>query len=72
MSWHDYRKSLELAANDVPFYALIMAAMRGADSDNESLLRAAWPEVWEELLRRYHAPGGVLPEDERGHHKAEG
>jgi len=22
-----------------------------------------WPEVWEEMYRRYHAPGGILPED---------
>jgi hypothetical protein len=58
MSVHEYDLSKELA--DYPFYALIMAAMRKADSHNEGKLRAAWPEVWDELYKRYHAPGGML------------
>lgn len=58
MSYHEYQASKEL--DRAPFYALIMAAMRGADSFNEIKLRAAWPEVWDELYARYHAPGGVL------------
>ena len=46
---------------DLPFYSLIMTAMRKADSDNTELLRRAFPEVWRELKARYNAPGGVLP-----------
>lgn len=63
MSLYDYRISQQLDREDYPFYALIMAAMRKADTTNVELLKAAWPEVWDELFRRYHAPGGQLPED---------
>lgn len=60
MSLYDYNISKELGTQDVPFYALVMAAMRKADNDNERLLRQAWPDVWDELFARYHAPGGLL------------
>lgn len=60
MSLYDYRASRELAAQDPPFYALIMAAMRKADSSNELKLRQAWPAIWDELYLRYNAPGGLL------------
>jgi hypothetical protein len=63
MSLHEYQSSLELFHKDTPFYVLIMAAMLKADSKNEMKLRAMWPHVWEELQKRYHAPGGLLPED---------
>lgn len=55
--------SRKLAAMDWPFYALIMAAMRKADTDNLERLRAAFPRVWSEFWDRYHAPGGVLPDE---------
>ena len=58
MSYYDYIVSKELRT--APFYALIMAAMRRADSANDAKLRQAWPDVWNELHERYHAPGGVL------------
>lgn len=45
------------------FYALIMAAMRQADTDNAERLRRCWPDVWQELHARYNAPGGILPDD---------
>lgn len=61
MSLHDYRQSKKLAQEDPPFYSLIMAAMRKADSKNMSKLIFAWPEVWNEFYDRYHAPGGYLP-----------
>ena len=63
MPLYDYQLSQELAAQDVPFYALIMAAMRRADSDNLYMLRQAWPGVYDELRERYNAPGGRLPSD---------
>jgi hypothetical protein len=62
MSLYDYKKSLRLLESDPPFYALIMAAMRQADSDNLELLCDAFPQVWDELQARYNAPGGVLRE----------
>ena len=60
MSKYDYDASKEVAAADYPFYALIMAAMRGADPVNADKLAAAWPDVWDELNERYHSPGGLL------------
>jgi hypothetical protein len=49
---------------DLPFYALIMTAMRQADTRNLAHLQRAWPQVWEELKLRYNAPGGFLTEEE--------
>ena len=60
MSLYDYRESIEIYAKNYQFYALIMAAMRGADSDNIEKLKEAFPEVHKELTARYWAPGGLL------------
>ena len=64
MGWLDYKASLRIECADYSFYALIMAAMRQADTDNAALLKAAWPYVWEDLQERYNAPGGFLTEKE--------
>lgn len=64
MSLYDYKQSIEIAAKDYSFYALVMAAMRQADSDNILLLESTFPEVYTELKARYHAPGGVLPDEQ--------
>lgn len=64
MSLYDYRVAQQLStAQDIPFYSLIMAAMIRADSTNIVLLRAAFPEVWQEVYQRYNAPGGMLDGD---------
>jgi hypothetical protein len=42
-----------------------MAAMRKADTDNLIKLKMAFPEVYDELSKRFYAPRGVLPEEER-------
>ena len=63
MSLHEYGQAIELHRSGVQFYALIMAAMWGADTENTEKLRAAWPDVWSEVYARYHAPGGVLDSD---------
>jgi hypothetical protein len=63
MSLHEYMTSTALAALDPPFYALIMAAMRKADTDNANRLRMAFPAVWNELQARYHAPLGMIEGD---------
>lgn len=60
MSYHEYKVSQEIAQKDYPFYALIMAAMRKADTDNVIKLQREFPEVYLELDRRYHAPDGLL------------
>jgi hypothetical protein len=67
VSIYDYRRSQELVRKEYPFYALIMAAMRGADTANAARLGRAFPETWKELKARYHAPGGILPGEETPH-----
>ena len=61
MSLYDYEKSKEVAAKDYPFYALVIAAMRQADTDNLEKLSRAFPSTYMELKARYNAPGGLLP-----------
>lgn len=60
MTYHEYFISKKIEQHDFPFYALIMAAMRKADDVNITKLKLMWPDVHEELYRRYHAPGGFL------------
>ena len=61
MSHYDYHRSLQLAISDEPFAALIMAAMRRADTNNLETLRNAFPDIYAELAARIDAPNGVLP-----------
>lgn len=64
MSRSDYEASKLIIKAAYPFYSLIMAAMRQADTDNKHKLEAAFPDVWEELKTRYEAPfGGLLAGD---------
>lgn len=63
MSAYDYLASFEISKTDPPFYALIMAAMRRADTENLAQLRAAFPDTYTELEARYNAPGGLLPDE---------
>lgn len=65
MSQYDYIAARSLDAMDMPFYALIMAAMRKADTNNFSKLIRVYPDVWSELNARYHAPNGKLASDMR-------
>ena len=60
MSLHEYLTSQEIDHRQYPFYALIMAAMRQADTNNIERLKQAFPEVHAELEARYNAPGGVI------------
>lgn len=60
MSLFEYQRSAEIVRRDEPFFALVMAAMRQADTDNATRLREAFPETWRELQARYHAPGGRI------------
>ena len=63
MSLYDYEVSKKLAQIDPPFVALIMAAMRKADSVNLLGLKAFFPAIHDELEARYNAPGGRLESD---------
>lgn len=62
MTRHDYQESQHIS-QATTFNAIIMAAMRKADTVNQVKLIAAWPALWAELSARYHAPGGRLPDD---------
>ena len=63
MSYSTFVTGRDISAVDYPFYALIQAAMRQADTDNLEKLKQCWPEVYNELTERYNAPGGKLPGD---------
>lgn len=59
----DYKISQRLFENDIPFSALIAAAMRKADRDNIEKLRETFPQIHDDLFKRYHARGGVLRDE---------
>lgn len=60
-----YRQSLQIiTSGDYEFYALLMAAMRKADTYNLAKLQEAFPQVWDELKQRYNAPGGAITQSE--------
>jgi hypothetical protein len=61
MSHYDHEQSKSIDAADYPFYALIMAAMRQADSRNRELLWQAFPDIWDEVQ-----DPGAIRRSERG------
>ena len=63
MSYFDYTTSQQIVAKDYTFYALIMAAMRQADTNNLAELKEAFPSTYDELEKRYEAPGGFLADE---------
>lgn len=63
MSLYDYRKSLEISKDDPSFAALIMAAMRKADSDNYCALVTQFPQIGYEMRNRHNASGGLLEKE---------
>jgi len=60
MSLYDYKIGLKISTQGYPFYALIQASMRQADTVNLEKLIESFPEIWYELRARYNAPGGKL------------
>ncbi len=63
MSLHAYHVNRAIMVNDPPFYALIMAAMSKADTDNLIKLQTVFQDTWLELQARYEAPMGIIPAD---------
>jgi len=65
MSITDYiwSRTLDSHLDNIPFYGLVMLAMRRADSDNLAALEQAFPEAAQELRQRYNAPAGMLESD---------
>ena len=64
MSLYDYEASKQISLSDPPFYALIMAAARKADTENLERLTIMWPDTIDEFRQRYIAPGGLLEGEE--------
>lgn len=62
MSLYDYEVGQRIVTSygDDEFYGLIQACMRLADTDNLEKLKVGWPDVYNELVKRYNAPGGYL------------
>ena len=60
----DYKLSQHLSQMDIPFDALIAAAMRKADSTNLEDLKRSWPTTYKDLQKRYNAGGGRLDGEE--------
>lgn len=60
MSYHEYKTGQHISSKGYPFYALIQAALRQADTDNLERLKEAFPAVHGELEARYNAPRGLL------------
>ena len=63
MGLHEYLVSQKIEREDYPFYSLVMALARKADTDNLEKLKVAFPKTVKELERRYYAGAGILPED---------
>lgn len=59
----DYMIASHLATADLPFDALIAAAIKRADSLNLAKLARAFPEHVETVRMRYNAPGAVIMAD---------
>lgn len=69
MSLFDYNQSKKIDELDPSFAALIMAALRKADTHNSHLLASVFPEISWELIERYNAPGGRLEGDPMPHER---
>jgi hypothetical protein len=63
VSRFDYEQSKRINQEDYTFAALVMAAMRKADTMNGMLLAKVFPSIDAELRARYNAPGGRLETD---------
>lgn len=63
MSYHEYIWGREISTKDYPFYALIQAAMRQADTNNLEKLKSLFPGTFKELQIRYNSPKGLLPDE---------
>lgn len=56
----DYQIGKMLHDKDIPFAALISAAMRKDSGE----LKVLYPALFEDLQKRYNSTGGIIPDDE--------
>lgn len=66
MSLHEYEVSKVVSTCDYPFYSLLFALIRQADTNNLEKIKQAWPDKYKEFVDRYHAPGGKLGNEVEG------
>lgn len=67
MSHYDYELSIRISTRDEPFYALLFALMRRADSENLEKIKDTWPIESQEFYERYVSPGGLLEGENDAH-----
>ena len=63
MSQYSFEISRRLLPEDAPFSALIMAAMRKADTHNAAALRFAFPDIAREFYERFWCGGGLTVDE---------
>lgn len=63
MARMDYEEHKSVMATCAGFRGVLMALMRRADPENLATLQLHWGDVWQELVARHGAPGGVIPGD---------
>jgi hypothetical protein len=63
LDYFEWQAARALHRQDVPFYALIAAALWKADTYNANELRHAFPDTCALAQKRYDAPGGLLDSD---------
>lgn len=61
----EYQLSKSVTLLDAPFYSMLCALFRQADSENLTLLQETFPHELDTFKKRVNAPGGLLP-GERG------
>lgn len=59
LSVFDYQESLRIEIRGAPFYAVLAAAMRRADSENLERLRFMFPIIYTDLERWRNTPGAL-------------
>jgi hypothetical protein len=63
IGYHAHRASAEISQEDPPFYALLFALMRKADTEHQNRIKELWPDAYRELWLRTVSPDGLLVED---------
>ena len=63
MTYYEYEIGRKVEMMELPFYGIIQGAMRRADNINLEILKGCFPEVFNDLKKRYNASGGRLEED---------
>ncbi len=62
-SYYDYEISKRISAEDYPFYALLCALFRQADSDNLARLQQVFPDELKAFRQRYNNQGGLTDDE---------